>query len=369
MSDFSTLGRRLRNAILRHNRGLTRLYMGGLVTLLLVLGAPPARGAVLGAMQRVVDAWDDRWTRRVEQGELLLAAGLPERAAAYLEVLDAEFPARHVKHRRDKERVRVLRALAASYSTLGEKRETLETLRRLVAFDPNDYLSHYGLAMAALQFNEEDEARLHFVEALRIDPGHLASLRAYTGTYFDAGDYAMVVEIFNQYLSSFAMHEFELQLGDTAMVFLVPVDGRTHDIVLRVPRPAGWQGHLALSTRGLWAELAAVRLVPPLSAGRLPADDVVLEPAGGLPWIADGSGDPAAGGGRDPALRLEVAARDGVESITLRIRLPKPVDPVLWSMVEKSYRNRLDHDGLARALALTHVLPSVEAERFIVRPE
>ena len=368
MSDLSTLGRRLRDAFRRRERALTGLYIAGFLVVLLLLGVAPGRAVLLGNAQRVVNAWDGRWTKRVEHGEMLLAAGLPERAAEYLTVLDTAFPARHVKHRRDRERVRVLRALAASHVEMGNKREALDALRRLVAFDPRDFLSHHELAMAALQFDEVEEARLHFIEALRIHPGHLPSLRTYAGTYFDAGDYATVVAIFEQYLSAFAMHELELQLGDSTSVFLAPMDGRTHPIDILTARPAGWRGQMAFATRGVYAELASVEITPPTVAGELSRNPLELVPDSGI-WTADGSGDPALGGGRDPALVLALHAPDGMQRMTLHIRVPKPVDPMLWAMVEKSYRNILDMDGFDIARSHVHVLPSVEAERFIVLPE
>lgn len=159
-------------------RTLLAASLAVLVLCLAFLAVPSCRQTLLWHSQATADAWDERWTRRVERGEALLAAQRFEEAAAHLEAVDRRFPAPLVKYGRDGERERLLRALGASHAALGRKRRTLETYRRLVAYDPLNYLNHVALAEAALRFDEPDEALAHFEEVLRFHPGHLPSLRA-----------------------------------------------------------------------------------------------------------------------------------------------------------------------------------------------
>ena len=122
--------------------------------------------------------WDGRWTLKVERGEELVAAGRWEEAIAYLQPLDRAFPARDVRHARDTERERILRALGRAYEDTGRKRLSLETYRRLVAFDTRNYRNHLALARTATLFDEPEEALLHYRHILEIHPSHLPSLAA-----------------------------------------------------------------------------------------------------------------------------------------------------------------------------------------------
>ena len=99
-----------------HERSLVAIC---LVSLLL-LGALAAAGVildrirvpVLSRVEKILNYWDDRWSRRLEYGERLVNAKDYPQAVEYLEALDREFPAQNVKHKRDQERERLLRALA-----------------------------------------------------------------------------------------------------------------------------------------------------------------------------------------------------------------------------------------------------------------
>ena len=133
---------RLGRAFRRHERTLVvvslacLVLLGGLVSVGVKVNR--VRTAVLDRVEKVVTYWDDRWTRRVEQGERLVRSGRYAEAAAYLTTLDRDFPARHVKHKRDIERERVLRGLARSYAEMG---------RKVWHLTPTDALSNLILAI------------------------------------------------------------------------------------------------------------------------------------------------------------------------------------------------------------------------------
>ena len=108
-----------------HERSLVAVS----IVSLLLLGAMAAIGvkmrgirvSVLYRAERIVDYWDDRWTRRLEYGEGLVNAKDYPQAVEYLVALDRDFPAQYVKHKRDTERERLLRALGHSYAEMGKK--------------------------------------------------------------------------------------------------------------------------------------------------------------------------------------------------------------------------------------------------------
>jgi hypothetical protein len=56
--------------------------------------------------------------------------------------------------------------------------------------------------------------------------------------------------------------------------------------------------------------------------------------------------------GAGAAVRLEVPPQPrGIAAVRLTLRLVKPLDPDLWTMVEKSYKNLLRYDDLEAARA------------------
>jgi tetratricopeptide (TPR) repeat protein len=321
-----------------------------LVLCLAPLAVPSWRQALLRHSQATADAWDDRWTRRVERGEALLAAERFDEAAAHLEALDRRFPAPLVKYGRDGERERLLRALGTSHAALGRKRRTLETYRRLVAYDPLNYLNHVALAEAALRFDEPDEALAHFEEVLRFHPGHLPSLRAVVGARVEAGEWRAGVDAYERYLDTFQLERIELQVGSRRAQVQVPVDGRWHEVeaVLRDGKPADTAlgGPALLLRPGPNAlEVASLALTGPLAVGETgPPPRLALQAP--VAWELRNA-EPTASA---PTLRLALPpeTRDWVAA-RLRVRLFKPVDPELWRQVAAAYRNLLDWEGLEAA--------------------
>ncbi|HXE57636.1 MAG TPA: hypothetical protein VNK43_06510 [Gemmatimonadales bacterium] len=356
----------LRSRLRRHERLLVALYLGLVASVIAILALPPARAAALGAAQGILRRWDDRWLRRLEHGEALVAAARYDEAAAYLAALDRRFPASNVRHARDKERERLLRALGTSYTALGRKARALATYESLAAFDPRNYRNHYELAVARARFLGgwalAPEARDAFAAALAINPSHLPSVRGYVDYHFDRGEFGEVVAAYERYLDAMLFHLLAVQLGDTAADVRVPVDGRWHPVEVLLPRAAGWSGPLALRSRGYPIEVRRVTVLGPQVVGRQGRDSLELAPLAWEVWGMTRTED-----GRfyadsaDPAIRLTVPPRPrGVERLRLELRLFKPVDPDLWAMARKSYRNRLAHDALEVARDRTVVLPSAE---------
>lgn len=316
-------------------RTLLAAYVGVLLVVFAALAVDGWRDGLLRRLQAASDAWDRRWEHGLERGETLLAEGRFEQAEQELAALDRSFPAPRVEYARDRERERLLRALAASHEALGRKRRTLEALRRLVAFDPRNYANHAALARAAEHFGESDEALAARREVLRIHPGHLPSVRAVVGAEVGRGDFPAAVAAYERYLDAFHLERVELSTGAGSARASVPVDGRFHDVELVLATPPDAR-ELRLEHGPFAAEVAALELEAPLAVG---------EP--GPPARAA----PVLEGDRAP---LPASPR-GWARARLRLRLFKPVDAELWSEVETAYRNLLDWDGLARARERTRL--------------
>lgn len=330
-----------------HDHALALAYLGLVALGLAALAVPAVRVALLDALEARLVAQNARWAERVERAEDIVAAGDYARALPLLEALDAELPAAHAKSVHERERVRVLWALAASQRALGRKRRTLETLERLVAFDPLDYRNQRELARSCVHFHEEEQALEHYAAALAIQPADPESVREVIALRFEAGDAAGVVDTYERYLDAFLIDELAFAAGDASTLARVQADGRFHPVRVLLPRPPGWHGELVLTsgpdapvvlpdpTVGL--EVADTRLETPLRVGRPPGP--VPSPEGS--WRA-----------RDRALRLSLPALpDGLAAVELRVRRTKPVTPATWDAVERSYRNLLAWERLERARA------------------
>ena len=367
MTDRSALRARLSNAFQRNERKLIVAYLSVLAAATVFLAAAPVRRPLLHRAQKAAALWDDRWSRRLAEAEALVAAGALDSAVVHLERLELEFPARNVKHKRDAERERLLQALGRTYLALGSNERALINLRKLVAFDDRNFANHYELAQACIQAGEEAEAQLHLLHALAINPTHLPSLRSHVKLAYDVADYKTVVSAYESYLRAFMPQEVQASAGDSTFLLEMPADEYFHDLSVLFPKPAGWRGGLGFETGGLQLELERVTVLGALQIGKLGRDSVVFAPTA-EPWITNPIN--AADSARAQASGLQVSApAGGVERIILRARMRKPVDPALWAMVERSYRNLLNTDGLARARAASFLMRTVEAADSVKRPE
>jgi tetratricopeptide (TPR) repeat protein len=350
----------------RHERRLALLWLVGTLVLFGGLAITPLRLRVLWAMQVAANRWDDRWRLRLRDGERMVAAGRYAEATPYLERLDREFPARNVRHGRDKERELLLRLLAQSYEAMGRNGHAMATWRRLVAFDSLNYSNHFGYAQAAERLLSgwalAPEARDGYARVLQILPSHLPSVRGYIDYYMDRGEFIPVVQAYSAYLDAFLVQPLTLTMGDTIIDVLVPVDGRPHEVEVSLHRSDGWEGSLGFQAQGFAFAVERVTLVPAEMVGqmrRLDPIELSLDGAigtnlrrAGLAWVPEDSSG---------TLTLPVGpVSGGVRRILLRVRLYKPMDAGLWAQVDKSYRNLLNPSGLAEARDRTALFASAE---------
>ena len=354
---------RLRHVYRQHERTLIAIYLSGILMLVGLVGTgllleQSGKVRFLRLFTDAVDYWDARWLRRVTYGETLAKAGRYADAVAYLSALDRRFPAQHVKHKWDRERERLLWALGRSYAELGRKNRALETYQRLVQFDPRNYLSHYLLAQTCVRFGELDLAQQHFAHVLAIHPNHLTSVRELASLYFNKGDFTAVVATYETYLNAFLLGELKVVVDDIAVTTHVSVDGQFHDLVVHLPQPAGWPGEIALHTDGYSVEVENITLTSPLVVGQ--DSSITTVPiwnrgvlmrdknawrTNQMTFISSGKYQAI---GTDSVIYIAIPDQPrGIDKANLRLRFFKEQDTTLWDMVEKSYRNLLDFDGLA----------------------
>jgi tetratricopeptide (TPR) repeat protein len=340
----------------RHERAFTAGYLAVVALFALVFLVDPLRVRVLDRVQAGLFWWDERWIRRLRAGERMVAEGRMEEAADYLSRLDRIHPATGVRHGRDKERERLLRALARSYEALDRRALTIATLNRLIAFDSLNYLNHFLMAKAAERLLSgwavAPEARDAYERVLRLFPSHLPSLRGCVEYYMDRGEFGPVTQAYQTYLDAHLVQEVELRIGGTKVLVPVLVDGRVREYEVPVALPPGHHPSLELATDGFSAALVEAALYPAARVGRLGtippaevdltrAELVAMEPAG-----------PGAFRARDStaAIRLSLPSTpDGVAAVRLRLGLFKPIDRSLWGLVARSFRNLLDSAGLEAA--------------------
>ena len=327
----------------------------------------PVRMRVLARVQVAVDWWDGRWERSLADGQALVDAGRFAEAAPMLSRLDADFPARHSRYGRDKEREVVLALLARSYEALGHKTLAMATWLRLTHFDSLNYRNHVAYAHAAERLRggwaEAPEARDGYAHALRILPHHLPSLRGYMKYYLDRGEFPVVREAYRTYLDAFLVEDLTITAGDTAVTIPVTVDGNPHVVEFVLARPAGWRGDLVLSAGSYPLAIEAASVRAPVAVGVAAArDSGALDLTGlraphmtqaGAGWVpVDSTG----------TLRIPVTAdARGIARVQLRLRAFKLVDAKLWASVMQSYHNLLDAPGLADATARTAPFASAAA--------
>lgn len=353
--------REWRAGLSRHRRTLLGAYVSLLGLLLLGLAVAPTRERLLTGIEAAVDAWESRWSPRVEHGEELVATGRYEEAVDYLERLDRQFPARDVRHARDRERERILRALGRAYAALDRQGRALGAFARAVEFDPLDYRNRLELARAAARFGDTDVAQRQFREILAMRPSHLPSLQAVVAHLYDEADYEGVVRVFEDYLGAFVVHHLVVRLGTGADTVPVQVDGRFHDVVARFSRPVGPARTLTLAPGPYAAELGSLTLeggdevgradrpTPSLSeSGRWTTRTALVRSDREAEELPTGETVGSSPTGERLVVELGEAPPD-IVTATLHLRLLKPIDLPTWSLVEASYRNLLDFAGLTGA--------------------
>lgn len=301
------------------------LYVIGSGALLAFLGLDIMK---LGYGDAAVRWWSERWVRRVDHGEAILASGRTEEAAAYLADLDREFPAQHAKHARDRDRERLLRALATAYETLGRDRLARETLQTLAAFDPRNYLNHYDLARLLLRQRRTDEAEPALAAALAIHPSHRASFEELVAILSDAGRQDEVIQRFETYLGAVSFADVTAALGEVTTQAAVPIDGLAHD--RRIPLPPGdGARELVLHANAEHAVIEKAILRPLLHAGRARRLEATVHRP------------------EHPTATLSVPVPEGGSArVDVRVRIPRPISSECLDLVETAYRSTLRIDEL-----------------------
>jgi len=347
----------------RHERRLAFGWLLGTALILVAFLFPPSRDRLLALAQRGADRREARWTDRVRTAERLVAQQQWAAADAYLTRLDREFPARNVRHGRDKQREEVLRLLARAQEAEGRTSRTMQTWQRLIAFDSLNYANHFGYAQSAERllsgWAPAIEARDGYAATLRILPSHLPSVRGYIEYFMARGEFHPVVTAWEAYLDAWLVQPVTITVGDTTFAVPVPVDGLPHDLVIALPQPATHVSEIrvlldafALGLERVELETATrVGLTEPTVTQRV--DLAALSVTGahrvGNAWLPDSS---------NAALRLPLpAGPPALARLRLRLTLFKAADQVLWKKVRTSYRNNLDLAGLARAAARTVPFP------------
>lgn len=358
-----------RSFLARHRRTFLKAYLSGIALIVVCFAVAPLRQRVLLGVEAAVDAWEARWTPRVEHGEALVAAGRYEEAVDYLTRLDRSFPARDVRHARDRERERILRALGRAHAALDHQGRSLEAFGRAVRFDPLNYRNRLALARAAMQFDETEIALEQYRGILAFRPSHLPSLVEVVAQGYDDGDYAGVVRRFEDYLDAFVVHHLVVRAGEAADTVPVTVDGRFHDVVARFDRPTGPITTVHLEPGPYAAELRRLVLEGGVelgrAEGRLPTASIAGIRREGSPVLrsrraVDAFPTGETVGSRPPRPVLDVPSTDAPATTArarLEIRLLKPIEASTWKLVEASYRNVLDFEGLEAARRRTRLEP------------
>lgn len=373
MTGLAATSEGWRERFRRHERLLAAAWLGVVGLLFLALAVTPVRVGLLDGLQAAADRWDGRWSRRLAHGEALVARGRYDEAAAYLERLDAAFPARDVRHGRDKQRERLLGLLAQTYEAQDRRGRAMATWDRLVAFDSLNYHNHFARARAAERLLSgwalAPEARDGYAAVLGLFPSHLPAVRGYIDYYMDRGEFHPVVQAYRDYLDAFLVQRVVIALGTDSVTVALPVDGRPHEVELPLPATPEPGDQLTVSSGGFAFRLERATLLPaarvgvveplePASVATVPASLAEMEPAG------QGALRPT--GESTMAAYSVPHLAGGVAGVRLTIRLYKPVDAALWASVEKSYRNLLDEAGLALAAERTVPLPSAEAADRVI---
>ncbi len=361
MKEVALLPPSWRAGFRRHEHTLAIGWLVLVAGVMVMLLLPASRFRFLGLIQEGVDASQHRWVARVAEGERMVRAGRYAEAQDFLVVLDRDFPARDIRHGLDRQRERLLLALAEAYGRQGKKGRALETYQRLVAFDPLNYRNHYALALASDHFLSgwalAPEARDAYAAALLIHPSHLPSVRGYIAYYSARGDWPEVRRAWAAYLDAFLAHDLTIHIGPDSARASALVTGEVQDLDLLLPTAPGSAGELLIPTGGFAAQLEQVILVGALRAGQQgPRVERVLFP-GATPVLQALTPD---GAGRFAAETDSAAFRftlpdmpDGMERVRIRIRLFKPADPAIWKSVRTAHNNLLDADGLAAATTRT----------------
>lgn len=333
---------RVRRWIQRHERALIVAWLAGCVVFVGVLGV---WGVALGGAERAIERIDNAWIGELDFAQRELEQGNFGLAAQALERIVREDGVTSVKHKHDKEHERALSLLADAYARGDRKSKALETLERLVAFDPKDFANHFRQAQMLRAAGDAGAARAAYERVLAIHPTHWPSVEARIDMEYDGGVYGPIPGLYERYLDAWLLAPMRLVAGDTTARFEVQVDGLTHDVEVDFELPEGWSGPMRVETRGFSARVDQLTLLAPLRAG------VADRPA---PIVLRG-GDVTATDVDSQIVVGDLSAPHGVQRVRLRITPFKRMTEDTWIEVSKAYANTLLHERFAAAKARTCV--------------
>lgn len=311
-------------------------------SLFFVVGASALLALWPSLVEAGVNRIDDRWSRRLAYGEALVRSGQYEQAADYLENLDARFPAQSIKHRRDRERERLLSALAEAQEKSGRRKRSIRTLERLVNYDPNNIANHYMLGCALQRDGDDDAARRSFGNVLAISPYHLEATRAVMELDYESGRFGAVVDACSRFVDAVQFVQLSLEVGDQSLVIDAPTDGMVRDIRAPLNVEFGFQGPIRVRLRESEYYKRPVRLViesawgqSPLQFGQTPnaIRRVELIVSQTSENVFELSADPH-------------RPQQAIASVHLSLGIAPVIDDETWGMIERSYRNALAFDEL-----------------------
>ncbi len=345
----------------RSERRLILAWVLFLIVGVVAIAFPPIRDRIFWRIEGLVESREKSWIAAVDEGERLVTEGRLEEAEHFLLNLDRRFPARTVRGALDRDRERLLRTLGRVYEGQGRSGRALVAYRALEAFDPRNYRNRWELA-AALERLEGTwtfpiEARDAYSSVLQIYPTHLPSLRSVIRYDFDRGAFANAIVSWERSLRAQQYLPLILAVGSVEQIKVVVVDGAWHDIdagMLRAEAEA-----FTLSTAGFPTDVRDVRIDRPLYAGT-PGGRRTRRGADGL--LSSGVGDSSS--------LLSIPLPEGVSELNrlrLQVRIRRPVDAETWSMVQTSYRNALNDQGLEWSKTRVVVVPdSAQADQVEV---
>ncbi len=342
---------RLRTAFRRHERRWMVGYLLAVSAVVAVIGMPALRAPALTAVNRVLDRADARWDRRLRHGETLVAEGRFEEAAVYLSNLDSIFPARTVQAGRDREKERLLAALALSQERLGRGGRALDAYRRLAAFDPRNWRNHYTLALATERIEGgwaiPEDAADAYRAVLAIHPNHLPSVRGLMQYYVDGGRFDGAMAVWDAYLDALMLQLLYLYVGDQVVEVNIRVDGRPQTVEVPVSIPPHAR-RVEIHTSGFSLRVDDTGAVAAQAVGvATPADTVPLTVVGS--WSA-GMTEVAGVLRADAAGSVVVLSLPdlpyGADRLRLQLTLFKPLDADTWDLARRSYRNVLRQGDL-----------------------
>ena len=335
-----------RRFVREHERGLIVAWLS---TLVIVLGVGFVWGIKYRGFERVVDAYEARWPAKIDEGAQLIANKRFAAAAVFLEGLDADFPARSVKHRFDRERERLLTLLAQCYVKLDKKKRALEICVRLVNFDPRNWQNYKTQADTALAFADGDLAKQALDQLLAIHPTHLPSVEARIKLAVDAGLFAQVPPLWRAYIDAYRLASVDFTLGDSKVGLEVPSDGLAHRFEVPFLLAENFRGEGKLITHGWSVDVREISFRPALRVGvAAAAQPIVLRD--GMWQVGDakelGRGQISAANASSH-LQCDLAGpAAGCAYATFELVAYKACTQSLWQMVEASYKNLLLWDEL-----------------------